>query len=59
MSINQIKQALRRKFGDRKYRITRNGEIHVYGTMPNTNQEGWWQYGWIDDAETMARIESL
>lgn len=59
MSITAIRTALRNEFGDRKYRITGSGEIHVYGTMPNTNQDGWYVYGRVDDAETIARIESL
>lgn len=59
MNTNEIRKALRIEFGTRNYRITKNGEIHVYGTMPNTNQEGWYLYGWIGDAQTIARIETL
>ena len=29
-----------------KYRITSAGEIHFYGTMPNSNQIGWYLIGW-------------
>ena len=29
-----------------KYRITRNGEVHFYGAMPNTNTIGWYLAGW-------------
>lgn len=29
---------------DCKYRITNDGAVHFYGTMPNTNQVGWWLY---------------
>jgi hypothetical protein len=29
-----------------KYRITKNGEIHFYGEMPNTNQIGWYLVAW-------------
>jgi hypothetical protein len=32
------------------YRITLAGEIHFYGTMPNTNQIGWWFYGYVSEA---------
>lgn len=28
-----------------KYRI-KNGEVHFYGEMPNTNQFGWYLAGW-------------
>ena len=30
-----------------KYRI-KDGEVHFYGTMPNTNQDGWYLAGWAD-----------
>ena len=59
MSIKRIRQALRDKFGDRKYRITKYGEIHVYGTMPNTDREGWYLFGYANGAQTIARIENL
>ena len=36
--------ALRNAFGAGKYRITRDGEIHVYGRMPNSTKTGW--YPW-------------
>lgn len=54
--IRSIRQALRAEFGARQYRITLGGEIHVNGTMPNTNQAGWYLYGTIDSAETLARL---
>lgn len=25
-----------------RYRITRNGEVHIYGRMPNSIETGWW-----------------
>lgn len=28
--------------------IKRTGEIHAYGTMPNTSQAGWYLYGYRD-----------
>lgn len=59
MTITAIRAALRNAFGDRKYRITRDGEIHVFGTMPNTNQQGWYLFGEVGNAETIARIETL
>lgn len=59
MSTHQIRAALVAAFGPRKYRITRAGEIHVYGRMPNTNEDGWYLFGWINDPETEARIDDL
>ena len=55
-SINTIRAALRTLFGARQYRITRDGEIHVHGTMPNTNQVGWYLFGRIDSAHTKAEL---
>jgi hypothetical protein len=50
-SIKTIRSALIAKFGERQYRITRSGEIHVFGTMPNTNSIGWYLYGYTDDTD--------
>lgn len=36
---------------DCKYRITADGAVHFYGTMPNTNQTGWWLFAQsVDEA---------
>jgi hypothetical protein len=32
-----------------KVRITRNGEVHVRGTMPNTNKWGWYFAGFVEN----------
>lgn len=42
---NQLRSMLRRKFGDRKYRLTADGEVHVYGCMPNSIVTGWYLLG--------------
>jgi len=31
-----------------RVRIARNGEVHAYGVLPNTNQTGWYFAGWAD-----------
>lgn len=31
-----------------KVTIKRNGEIHAFGAMPNTNDSGWYLYGYRD-----------
>lgn len=56
MTIKTIRNALRVKFGARRYRITRTGDIHVFGVMPSTNVVGWYLYGYVGDASTEARI---
>lgn len=59
MTTKQIRSALRNAFGDRKYRITGTGDIHVYGRMPNSIVTGWYLYGHVDSPETIQRIEQL
>lgn len=55
-TVTTLRNALRTKFGARQYRITRDGEIHVHGTMPNTNQTGWYLYGYVGALETEQRL---
>ncbi|GKS73681.1 hypothetical protein AVME950_02315 [Acidovorax sp. SUPP950] len=45
MTIAAIRAALIARFGARKYRITASGEIHAYGTLPNTSMDGWFVLG--------------
>jgi hypothetical protein len=49
-------KVLAAEFGARRYRITRNGDIYVYDTMPNTNQVGWYLFGSVDCAYTLVRL---
>jgi hypothetical protein len=56
MTTTQIRSALIAKFGARKYRIVSNGDIHVYGTMPNTNTEGWFLFGHLTDRDLSDRL---
>ena len=32
-----------------RVRITRNGEVHAHGVLPNTNQTGWYFAGFADN----------
>ena len=56
MTIAQLRQALREKFGTRRYRITADGAVHVHGTMPNTNQVGWYLLGYLGTQELESRL---
>lgn len=47
MNINQIRQAIRNKFD--RYAIRSNGDVVVWGVMPNTNQYGCYLLCHIDD----------
>ena len=41
----QAHHLLRRDHGVGKYRITRRGEVHAYGKMPNSIETGWYFRG--------------
>jgi hypothetical protein len=53
----KLRAALRKKYGSRAYRITRTGEVHIYGEMPNSNIVGWWLMGDILTAELWMGID--
>ncbi len=47
----QVRQILLDKYrGVEKVRF-RNGEVHAYGQMPNTNIDGWYFICWVQDLE--------
>jgi hypothetical protein len=51
MTLHEIrKAALRSNPSASKARI-RNNEVHVFGPMPNTNQEGWYFVGWMEEIQ--------
>lgn len=57
VETSAIRQALRAKFGARRYRITRDGEIRVYGPMTNaTHIIGWRLFGHVSDYQTLCNL---
>ena len=48
-STAALRSYLRNRLGPRYYRITKGDEIHVYGRRPNTNQEGWYFWGYTSE----------
>ena len=46
--INANRAAIAARVGADRIRITRNGEVHAYGTVPNTNRTGWYFAGFAD-----------
>lgn len=51
LSTRKLRELLRRDYGARCYRITRNDEIHIYGVMPRSIVTGWWLLGarrWVE-----------
>ena len=41
-NIRKTIQTEMTRLGAERYRITASDEVHFYGTMPQTNQVGWW-----------------
>lgn len=41
----QLRTLLRRDFGAGKYRLTSDGDMHVFGAMPNATATGWYLNG--------------
>lgn len=39
--------------------IKRDGEVHAYGIMPNTNRTGWYLVGYRDDLARMYAAEQI
>jgi hypothetical protein len=40
-----------------KFRVSRSGEVHILGQMPNSTTRGWWFAGWGD--EIIAEMSAL
>jgi len=57
MTATEIRAALRNAFGARRYRITKTGEVHVFGRMPGTDRDGWFFFGYVGDRDLEARLE--
>lgn len=54
----EVRAAVKAIFGAKNARVTKNGEVHVRGTMPNTNQVGWYLMGFTGQCELEERIWS-
>ena len=48
-SIAALRRALVAKYGKRNYKITRCGDVHALGTMPNHARQGWHFIGDVGD----------
>ena len=58
-TIEKIRKILRAEYGDRHYRITKDGEIHICGTMPNSNQIGWYLFGYVNNRDTDRKLSEI
>lgn len=52
----EIRKAVKEIFGAKNARVTKNGEVHVKGTMPNTNKTGWYLLGFTGQTELEEKI---
>ena len=43
--IAALRNYARCHYGPRRLRLMANGEVHVYGRMPNSIETGWWLAG--------------
>ena len=50
-SEKEIREAVKEIFGAKNAKVKRNGEVHVRGIMPNTNQYGWYLLGFTGTVE--------
>lgn len=41
----KLRELLRRDFGAGRYRLTSDGDVHVFGQMPNSIRVGWYLAG--------------
>lgn len=55
--IKKLRAALREEYGARCYRITREGDVHVYSPAPNSSVVCWWMMGDIAHALTWAGLD--
>ncbi len=55
-SDNEVCKAVKALFGAKNARVTKNGEVHVKGPMPNTNKVGWYFFGFTGNDEIESRL---
>lgn len=53
MTITKADRAILTQYAARrdgeKFRVTRDGELHIKGQMPNSVEHGWWFAGFAAD----------
>lgn len=52
----EIRTAAKKIFGAKNARVTKNGEVHVRSTMPNSNKVGWYLLGFTGNREIEDRL---
>jgi len=51
-----IRRAAKEIFGEDNAKVTNNGEVHVYGIMPNTNIVGWYLLGFTGTSDIEEKL---
>ena len=49
MTKKELRAKLVERYGEGNVRFRRDGMVLVNGTIPNTNQEGWYNFGWVEE----------
>jgi hypothetical protein len=52
----EIRKAAKQIYGASNAKVTKKGEVHVKGVMPNTNQTGWYLLGFTGQAELESKL---
>ena len=55
-TITEIRVAVKAIFGRANAKVTRNGEVHVHGVVPNTNIVAWYLLGFVGQIELDERL---
>lgn len=53
---SEIRAAVKEIYGSNNAKVTRNGEVHVRGLMPNTNKIGWYLLGFTGTADVEEKL---
>lgn len=57
LNASEVRVILREVYGEGCYRVSRDGEVSVYGPVPAMDGEvGWWLYGYVGQDEMDQRL---
>ena len=59
MKTAEIRKILQYNFGHAKVIMKRDGDIMVFGVVPNSNDEAWYHYGNVSDEYTLQRVGNI
>ncbi|HSW53270.1 MAG TPA: hypothetical protein VLG93_08560 [Sulfuricaulis sp.] len=53
---SEVRAAAKKIYGAKNAKVTRNGEVHVRGVMPNTSKTGWYLLGFTGQVELEEKL---